>query len=140
MLSFFLGAFTVSHSVAFAQGIKNTDQAPGIKNTDKCDSRLGCTSSATVFKLGIKLNNPLKVNTIQDAIKFFLNTIMKIALPFIVVFFIWSGLSFILARGNPEGIKKAKNMFLYTIIGTLLILGAWAITNAIIGTVNTITS
>jgi hypothetical protein len=31
-------------------------------------------------------------------------------------------------------------MFLYTIIGTLLILGAWAITNAIIGTVNTITS
>ena len=65
---------------------------------------------------------------------------MKIALPFIVVFFIWSGLSFILARGNPEGIKKAKNMFLYTIIGTLLILGAWAITNAIIGTVNTITS
>ncbi len=103
-----------------------------------------CPSSAEAvngsgFALKIKINNPLKVATIQDAIKLFMNAVLKIALPFIVVFFIWSGLSFVLARGNPEKIKTAKNMFLYTIIGTLLILGAWTITNAIIGTVNSIT-
>jgi hypothetical protein len=91
------------------------------------------------FCLKVKINNPLKVATIQDAIKLFMDAVLKIALPFIVVFFIWSGLSFVLARGNPEKIKTAKNMFLYTIIGTLLILGAWTITNAIIGTVNSIT-
>lgn len=89
--------------------------------------------------LKVKINNPLKVETIQGAIQLFMNAVLKIALPFIVVFFIWSGLSFVLARGNPEKIKTAKNMFLYTIIGTLLILGAWTITNAIIGTVNSIT-
>lgn len=92
------------------------------------------------FILDVKLKNPLKVDTIEGAIKFFVNTLIKIAIPFIVVFFIWSGLKFILARGKPDEIVKAKQMFWYTIIGTLLILGAWTITNAIIGTVNSITN
>lgn len=91
------------------------------------------------FCLKVKINNPLKVSTIQDAIKLFMDAVLRIALPFIIIFFIWAGLSFVLARGNPEKIKKAKNMFWYTIIGSLLILGAWTITNAIIGTVNSIT-
>ncbi|HEY0979918.1 MAG TPA: pilin [Candidatus Paceibacterota bacterium] len=97
-------------------------------------------AQGTGFNLNIKLNNPLKVNTIQDAIKLFVNAIVRLAIPVIVIFFLWSGLMFIFARGNPEKIKQAKNMFFYTIIGTLLILGAWTITNAIIGTVNSITS
>ncbi|MBY0328725.1 pilin [Patescibacteria group bacterium] len=92
------------------------------------------------FGIGIKFSNPLKVNTIQDAIKLFVNAIVRIAIPIIVVFFLWSGLSFILARGNPEKITKARATFFYTVIGTLLILGAWTITNAIIGTVNSLTS
>lgn len=90
--------------------------------------------------LDVHLQNPLKVDNIKDAIKFFVNTLIKIAIPFIVVFFIWAGLKFILAQGKPEKIKEAKQMFWYTIIGTLLILGAWTITNAIIGTVNSITN
>lgn len=133
------GLPSYSHAQQTAGSTVAGGQTPG-SVTQGCDPRTGCPPTATGFKLGIKLNNPLKVSTIQEAIKFFLNTIMKIALPFIVVFFIWSGLKFILARGNPKAIEEAKNMFLYTIIGTLLILGAWAITNAIIGTVNTITS
>lgn len=90
--------------------------------------------------LNIHLNNPLSgVSTIPDAINKFLGIIIRIALPLIIVFFIWSGFSFILARGNAKKVTDAKNMFLFTIIGTLLILGAWVITNAIIGTVNSIT-
>lgn len=92
------------------------------------------------FLLDVKLQNPLKVDNIKDAVKFFVNTLIKIAIPVIVVFFIWSGLKFILAQGKPDEITKAKQMFWYTIIGTLLILGAWTITNAIIGTVNSIVS
>ncbi len=97
-------------------------------------------SKSSGFNLDIKIQNPLKVNTIQDAIKLFVNAIVRLAIPVIVIFFLWSGLMFIFARGNPEKIKQAKNMFFYTIIGTLLILGAWTITNALIGTVNSITS
>jgi hypothetical protein len=95
----------------------------------------------TSVPLNIHLNNPLSgVSTIPDAINKILSIVIRIALPLIIVFFIWSGLSFIFARGNPEKVKAAKNMFLYTVIGTLLILGAWVITNAIIGTVNAIIS
>lgn len=98
------------------------------------------SSTQTDFAIPIKLKNPLKVNTIQEAIKLFMDAVVKIAIPFIVVFFIWSGISFILARGNPTDITKAKNMFWYTVIGTLLILGAWAITDAIVGTINSFAS
>lgn len=98
------------------------------------------STQITEFPLQVKLKNPLKVSTVQDAIKLFMDAVVKIAIPFIVVFFIWAGLSFILARGNPEGIKKARAMFWNTVIGTLLILGAWVITDAIVGTINSIAS
>jgi hypothetical protein len=106
-------------------GTKNPP-APGTQSTD--------------LPLKIKLDNPLKVNTVQDAIRVFMDAVIKIAIPFIVVFFIWSGLQFILAQGNSKKLEDAKRMFWYTIIGTLLILGAWAITDAIVGTVNSIAS
>ncbi len=110
--------------------------------TTKCVSFVNTSNPSTTgsgFALNVQIKNPLKVGTVQGAIKLFMDAVLKIAIPLIVVFFIWSGLSFVLARGNPEKIKTAKNMFWYTIIGTLLILGAWTITNAIIGTVNSIT-
>ena len=88
--------------------------------------------------LDITIKNPLRVDTIQQAIKLFMDSIIRIAIPFIVLFFIWSGLSLVLARGNPKKLEDAKKMIWYTIIGSLLILGAWTITNAIIGTVNSI--
>lgn len=96
-------------------------------------------SGASGFDLQVKINNPLKVDTIEEAIKLFMDMVLRVAIPFIIVFFIWSGLNFILARGNKDKLDKAKKMFWYTIIGSLLILGAWTITNAIIGTVNSIT-
>lgn len=111
--------------------------------TTTCLSAVGGTAPKTCGSglcLNITIKNPLKVDTIQEGIKLVMDAILKIAIPFIVLAFIYSGLSFVLARGNADKVTKAKNMFLYTIIGTLLILGAWTITNAIIGTVNTITS
>jgi hypothetical protein len=94
---------------------------------------------ATNQPLNIHLQNPLSgVSTIPEAINKILSVVIRIALPIIIVFFIWSGLMFVFARGNPTKVTTAKDMFLYTIIGTLLILGAWTITNALVGTVNTI--
>jgi hypothetical protein len=115
------------------QCVGNAKCEDGTKNCEPCVSGSG-------FCINIKIKNPLKVESIQGAIGLFMSAILRIAIPFIVIFFIWSGLNFVLARGNPEAIKKAKNMFWYTIIGTLLILGAWTITNIIIGTVNSVTS
>ena len=108
-----------------------------------CATRYAATTAnncGSGLCLNIAIKNPLKVDTIQEAIKLFMDAVLKIAIPFIVLAFLWSGFNFVLARGNSEKVTKAKNMFVFTIIGTLLILGAWTITNAIIGTVNSITS
>lgn len=90
------------------------------------------------FDLNIHLDNPLKAQTIQDAIKLFMGIILKLAIPVIILFFLWTGFTYITALGNPTQIGKAHRMFLYTIIGTLLVLGAWVITNAIVGTINAV--
>jgi len=116
-------------------GTGNSLTGSGTGNTSA-----GSTNAATNQALNIHLTNPLSVSTIGDAVNLFLGVIIKIALPLIILFFIWSGLTFIFARGNPAEVAKAKQIFLYTVIGTLLILGAWVITNAIIGTINSIIS
>lgn len=118
---------------------QNPNPVPTGSDTYTPPKNPNALDQATGFSLQVRLNNPLKVNTIAEAVKFFVTTLIKIAIPVIVVFFIWAGFSFITARGKPDKIKDAKKMFWYTIIGTLLILGAWTITNAIIGTVNSIT-
>lgn len=123
--------FSFSSDLALAQ-VSGGDCTPGSAN---CSNRKSTDSG---FNLDIKVKNPLKVNTIQDAVRLFVNAIVRIAIPILVVFYIWAGISFILARGNSTKLEKAKNMFFYTIIGTLLILGAWTIVNVIIGTVNSI--
>lgn len=143
LLLVFVGVITLH-----AQMPAGTTQAPMPAGTKCPTSNPNCTSTANTntnsqnsgFNLDIKLKNPLEVDTIQEAIKLFVNAVVRLAIPVIVIFFLWSGLMFIFARGNPEKIRQAKNMFFYTIIGTLLILGAWTITNAIIGTVNSITN
>ncbi len=119
--------------------IPRTDQQNPIPKTESEGSSSAPASGASSLDLQVRINNPPKVDTIEGALQLFMSMVLRIAIPFIIVFFIWSGLSFILARGNPDDIKKAKKMFWYTIIGALLILGAVTITNAIIGTVNSIT-
>jgi hypothetical protein len=127
-----------SDSIGGNNGIK-----PGgdiIQTTTPCASANCQSSQPTDFHLNVKLKNPLKVDSIQGAIQLFMNTVVKVVIPFIIVFFIFAGFKFILARGNPTELETAKKMFFYTLIGALLIFGAWAITNAIVGTINSISA
>jgi hypothetical protein len=132
----------VAYNDYTAADVKNSSS---VINPNSGSSNSTANTAATAqnqnVPLNIHLQNPLSgVSTIPDAINKILSIVIRIALPLIILFFIWSGLKFIFARGNPKEIETAKNMFLYTVIGALLILGAWVITNAIIGTVNAIIS
>lgn len=138
LLPFFLSLFLITGAVVAQQPASPAPQGQQPASPAPAPTVTNPSSQASGFLLDVKLQNPLKVSTIGEAIKFFVTTLLKIAIPFIVVFFIWAGLKFILARGKPDEITKAKNMFWFTIIGTLLILGAYTITNAIIGTINSV--
>ncbi|HDO23844.1 MAG TPA: hypothetical protein ENG99_01355 [bacterium] len=82
-----------------------------------------------------QLCNPLKVNTVTELIKAIANIIFKIGFIVSAIFIILSGLKFITARGNPDELKKAKSMFMWTILGTAILLGAVVIADVIQTTV-----
>ncbi len=85
-----------------------------------------------------RLENPLdsSFSDIPSFIAGALKVLVMVALPLIALFIVVAGFMFIKARGNPSDLTKAKDNFLYVIIGALLILGAWVIATLISGTVS----
>ena len=79
--------------------------------------------------------NPLKADSFADLLKTLGDLALQIGIPIAVFFIIYSGLKFVLARGNPEEITKAKEMFKWTIVGTFILLGASVLVQAVVGTV-----
>ena len=85
--------------------------------------------------------NPLNpaFSSIPTFISAALKALVRISLPIVTVFIVYSGFLFVSARGNQEKLSAAKNNFLYVMVGALLILGAWVIANLIAGTVTQLT-
>ncbi len=92
------------------------------------------------FVLTSSLSNPLcdGPNADIDIIAFLqrlFRVMVKISLPFLVLFAVYSGLMFVEARGNTEKLESARKNFLYVIIGALIIFASWTIATVIKGTV-----
>lgn len=62
-----------------------------------------------------------------------LNVFYFISGAIAVIVIILSGLTFVISRGDPGSIKKAKDTLLYAVAGLIVILCAFAITQFIIG-------
>jgi hypothetical protein len=86
---------------------------------------------------GATIENPLgEGNDSVNAILLKIMDLVAMVGGVVVVFFIiYSGYTFVMAQGNPEGLKKAKDMFFATIIGGAILLGADVIANVVVGTV-----
>lgn len=91
---------------------------------------------------GITLPNPLGNNgprTLQDFVRKVLESIIiPLGAIIVVFFFILTGFKFVMARGNESALGDAKKMFFGTVIGAIIVLGAWAISVAIDATVKQI--
>jgi hypothetical protein len=91
----------------------------------------------------IKLENPFRLcssdGTNCDLFTFITTIINDIVLPLggmlAVLAFIYSGFLYVTAQGNDTKIKQAHQALLYTAIGTAILLGAWAIANAVEATI-----
>jgi len=97
---------------------------------------LGCValiqphfSHAETASLGNPLvfGNTPESNGIADLILAIINIFRIVSVPIIVFFVIYSGFLFVVARGNPETLDRAKKALLYAIIGGVIIAGASAI-------------
>ena len=90
-----------------------------------------------------KIENPLGKNgpqNLQDFIKKMIEIVLVVGVPILALAIIYAGFLFVEAQGNSEELTKAKHALLYTVIGGVLLLGAFVIANAIQGTVKDIQS
>jgi hypothetical protein len=84
------------------------------------------------------LTDPLGFKSISEFVAKVLDALVRIALPIISLFVVYSGFLFVWARGNKDQLEKAKLNFLWVIIGTLLILGASTLSKILEGTLGQI--
>ena len=87
--------------------------------------------------VSISLNNPLEgIGSIEGLVKTLLNVLIVLAVPIVVFFIILAGFKYVTARGEPAKLEEAKRSLVYAIIGGVIIVGATAIFEIIVNTVN----
>ncbi|MDD5251527.1 MAG: pilin [Patescibacteria group bacterium] len=67
----------------------------------------------------------------------FINQIITLLGIVLVVLIIWAGFKWMLARGNEEDVNEAKDIIKNAVIGLVLLLTAYAITNFVINAILT---
>lgn len=89
-----------------------------------------------------QLQNPLNpaFSSIPNFVAGALKVMVMVALPIISLFIVYSGFLFVKAQGNSEALGKARQNFVYVVLGSILILGAWVIATLIGGTVTQLTN
>ena len=92
--------------------------------------KIAATLSASVgFALPLltyaQVENPTRYNSVDQYLVAVLRLFIGFAIPVLALFIVLAGFQFILARGNPVQLAKAKRNFIYVIIGTFLVLGAY---------------
>lgn len=88
----------------------------------------------------VTIDNPLGSNNMQvkDVLAKIMEIVALIGGIVVAFFIIYSGFKFVMAKGNPGEIEKAKDMFYATVIGAAILLGAGIIAQIVVTTVNTI--
>jgi hypothetical protein len=95
----------------------------------------GSTPTATYT-----LEDPLGVKNFCDLVKALLDIILAIGVPIAVLFLVWAGFKFILARGNATELGVARKNFMYVIIGIAVFLGAWTLATIISTTLQSLST
>ena len=87
------------------------------------------------------IHNPLGSDNMQvkDLLLKIMNLVAIVGGVVVVFMIIYSGYKIVMAQGNPGELEKAKDMFLATIIGGAVLLGADVIANVVVNTVKTTT-
>lgn len=82
------------------------------------------------------LQNPLGVDSLCKLIGVLLKAAIVIGIPIAVLFIVYAGFKFIMARGSPAELSEARSNLLNVIIGIAIFLGASLIAQVIISTLH----
>lgn len=120
-------------------GFGSSPMDPGCSSSTD-DSENGGETATT--DLSFKINNPLQhdIDTLPKFINKLVEIFLMIGTPIVALMIIYAGFLFVVARGNPEAIEKAKKTLGYTLLGAAILLGAFVISTAIQDTITNISS
>lgn len=79
----------------------------------------------------VEVPNPLPVKSFPELINLIVNFVLKVALAVAPIVFLYAGITFYTAQGDPSKAKKAFEIIKFAIIGLVLILIASGITSVI---------
>jgi hypothetical protein len=82
------------------------------------------------------IENPLRFDTISALLKAIIDTAMVLATPIAVLFLVYAGFLFVTARGNETQLTTAKRVLGYTLLGIVVIFGAWLLTMILYKTID----
>jgi len=125
--------FPNNKTIIYAQGTGGAVQPP--EDTIGATQLPGDTDGAQTTKLV----NPLTVDDIQGLVAVLLGALVQIAIPFLVLAFMYVGFLFVAARGSGEKIAAARQAFFWTVVGTLMVLGAQLLSTILAGTIKQLT-
>lgn len=100
----------------------------------------GTLPSSNTPAVSVKLDNPLGngIDNLPDLVRALLDIVLTVGVPLIALAIIYSGYLFVAAQGNPDALKKAKSTLVYVVIGAAILLAAYAISEAIVGSIEAI--
>lgn len=151
MSSFTYGTF-VAENDPDLQNSQNTQSTDGEStNTQSTDEESVNVQSTTQYiPEALNCNNGEGVACIENPlgdgsnlpafIQSLLSIIVRAGIPLVVLALVFTGFKFVAARGNPDKISEAKQILLWTVIGTAVLLGAWTIATILSNTINQITA
>ena len=139
-LMFFMGTlFLLPFANLYAQNesavVPNKTNTPAV-----VPNKQQTTTESSGVRLDTKINNPLgdNIKDIPTFIQTIIGIVLVIGVPIVTLAIIYSGYLFVVARGVPEELSRAKKNLTYTLIGAALLFGAFVISKAIKGTVDQI--
>ncbi len=91
------------------------------------------SNSNSIFALQNPLGNG--TDSFCKLIKTLLDVIILFGIPIATFFVVYAGFRLVIARGNPEALKKARLNLFYTVVGIAIFLGAWLLGQIIAGTI-----
>lgn len=77
-------------------------------------------------------NSPTSSIELETILAALTSTIVRVAVPFLVIAVVWIGFLFASARGNEEKLSEAKRALMWTIAGTAIIAGAYIVIDLIL--------
>lgn len=124
----------------FALGQTNTGSPAPTNTGSPAPTNTGSpASNITVNPAnGFQLVNPLNVSTICGLMKVILNFILAVGSPVAALFLVWAGFLFIIQRGNPTGLAKARKNLVNVLLGIAIFFAAWLLGQIIANTIKNI--